>query len=145
MNKFRPVALKINHKWVRAAAKFVLYSKNINKLWTRACRLLLRLTIEWFAYLCFVNLNLLCMTNVVFINNGSTVCLLGLRRLMGVALGDAAQPCLSTVSYRQQATRNSFFKLHHSYVLTSNVGQVCSSLLWQQNNKISENNSCNTK
>lgn len=30
------------------------------------------------------------MTNVVFINNGSTVCLLGLSVLMGVASGDAA-------------------------------------------------------
>ncbi len=36
------------------------------------------------------------MTNVAFINNGSTVCLLGLRRLMGVALGDAAPLALSS-------------------------------------------------
>lgn len=30
------------------------------------------------------------MTNVVFINNGSTVCLLRLKRLVGVAVGDGS-------------------------------------------------------
>lgn len=114
---------------------FIFCSKNINKLQTCACRLLLRLTADRFAYLCFVNLNLLCMTNVVFIYNGSTVSLLRLKRLMGVALGDAMSlKHIEFMSYRQQATIliNSFYKQHYSYVLvlTSNVGctQVCCSL-----------------